>query len=345
MKGFMPHLFKACYLIMGIILASCSFDSKQEKTPVIYITDLYHPYNDPDDHFDLAALYAITQFEIKAIIIDCAFNGKIPGKIPIQQLNSLTKRTIPFYLGLKENLKSPVDKAEDQPENQNGCKTILAILKNSERKVTLITVGSLRDVTAAYNRDSLLFERKVEKLIIFAGEARNRDFLEYNVTLDKNAFIRAMNKIPNVYWVPCFDGGLWQNNGYASFWRDHHSVLLRGASEPILNYFLFAFTQSHDTVGYIPYLHKPVCEADLQKYILDKNIPQRSLWCCSVFPYFVSHDKATFPFGFESVSIKVDSNAVLNYSKEGNKMMRFKITDMTNYNSRMTTIYNDLISS
>lgn len=135
-------------------------------------------------------------------------------------MNSLTNKTIAYYLGLKDKLKTPFDKAQDQPDNQYGCKAILAILKNSKSKVTFITVFSLWDVTAAYNRDSLLFASKVYKLKIFAGEARNRGFLKYNETMDRNAFIRVMNIMPNIYWVPCFDGGLWQNNSYASFGRD-----------------------------------------------------------------------------------------------------------------------------
>ena len=27
--------------------------------PVIYCTDLFHPHDDPDDHFDLATLFAL----------------------------------------------------------------------------------------------------------------------------------------------------------------------------------------------------------------------------------------------------------------------------------------------
>ena len=344
MNSFASRLFISVYLVLLIILSSCSFEGSKEKTPVIYLTDLYHPFNDPDDHFDLAALYALNQFDIKAIIIDCALNNKMPGKIPIEQLNTIFKRNVPYYLGLKNKLRSPDDTGEDQPYNQDGCKAILNVLSRSDKKVTIIAVGSLRDVAAAYNRNPLLFETKVDKLVIFAGEARNRDFFEYNVTLDKNAYIQVMNNIPNIYWVPCFDGGLWLNNGYASFWRDHHSELLNGASKPILNYFLYALSQSTDTVSYISCLQKPANETDLHNYILDKNIPLRSLWCCSVFPYFVTREKTVFPFEFEKIRARVDSNAVLHYSETGNQLSRFRITDPSNYGNKMTTIYNHLIN-
>ena len=42
---------------------------KTEKIPLIYCSDLYHPHVDPDDHFDIAAIYAIPEFDIKAIIL------------------------------------------------------------------------------------------------------------------------------------------------------------------------------------------------------------------------------------------------------------------------------------
>lgn len=344
MNAFVRGLFVSLYLIIVISLTSCSFEGSEGKTPLIYLTDLYHPFNDPDDHFDLTALYALKQFDIKAIIIDCALKNKIPGKIPIEQLNTIFKRDVPYYLGLKNTLKSPEDTGEDQPSNQDGCKAILNILSQSDKKVTIIAVGSLRDVAAAYNRNPGLFETKVERLVIFAGEARNTDFFEYNVTLDKNAFIQVMNNIPNIYWVPCFDGGLWLNNGYASFWRDHHSELLNGASKPILNYFLYALSQSADTAAYIPYLYKPVNEKDLHKYILDDSIPPRNLWCCSVFPYFVTREENLFPFEFDKIRVRVDSNAVLQYPETGNQLSRFRITDPSNYGNKMTAIYNHLIN-
>ena len=180
-------------------------------------------------------------------------------------------------------------------------------------------------------------------MVVFADEAKKHDFFEYNVALDKKAYIRIMNKIPNIYWVPCLDGGLWKNNGNASFWQAKQSVLLKDASKQLINYFLYALSESDDTLGYTFYLHKSVNENDLHKYILDDKIPLRSLWCCSVFPYFVINDKNAFPLTFENASVKVDNNAELQYSDNRNRMFRFKITDQANYSKRMTGIYNSLI--
>lgn len=64
------------------------------------ISDLYHPFNDPYDHFDLAAIFALSQYDIPAIIVDYANNTKIPGKIPIEQLNDITSQLILLVISL-----------------------------------------------------------------------------------------------------------------------------------------------------------------------------------------------------------------------------------------------------
>ena len=40
------------------------------RVPVILSTDLMHPHDDPDDHFDLATLYAMPEMDIKGVVLD-----------------------------------------------------------------------------------------------------------------------------------------------------------------------------------------------------------------------------------------------------------------------------------
>lgn len=95
--------------------------------------------------------------------------------------------------------------------------------------MTVITVGSLRDLAAAFNREPDLFRKKVSRLMIFIGEA-SAPTLEWNVGLDPHAFICIMNSGLPVWWVPCFDGGNFKNKGNASYWTARHSDLLSSAS-------------------------------------------------------------------------------------------------------------------
>ena len=44
--------------------------AEPSRVPILYSTDLYHPHDDPDDHFDLLTLFAIPEFDIRGIVID-----------------------------------------------------------------------------------------------------------------------------------------------------------------------------------------------------------------------------------------------------------------------------------
>jgi len=162
--------------------------------PVIHCTDLMHPHFDPDDHFDLATLYAMPGIDLKAVVLD---QGQLqverPGTVPVLQMNRITGRKVPSAIGLAAKLRGPDDKALDQkPQFQRGVELILTTLRQSPVSVAITSVGSLRDVVAAFNREPELFRRKVDKLMVFIGEASDPMFTEYNVNLDPQAYVGLM---------------------------------------------------------------------------------------------------------------------------------------------------------
>ena len=314
------------------MLCVCSISgiaTAETKIPVIYCTDLFHPHDDPDDHFDIACMYTIPEFDIKAIILD---QGKKqqerPGAIPITQLNKLTGRDIPHAIGLSEKLESPEDKGEQQPAAyQKGIETILTILRESDTPVTIITVGSVRDIAAAYNREPELVRSKMYRLYAFIGEAQ-ASFQEYNVGLDVNAYRCIMNAGLPVYWVPCFDGGTWKNEGNASFWRAKHETLLADATDPVLNFFIYMILRK-DATDPATALYQPIMQEEKTKVLAE----MRNLWCCAVFPYMagrqyvqrgevylavpkaqiLSEDKIVEPFSFLPVNIHIDEQGLEKY--------------------------------
>ena len=87
------------------------------------------PHDDPDDRFDLATLYAIPELGIKGIVLDQGWNQlERPGRILVSQLNSITGRNVSAVIGLAAPLKSPDDKALDQPaEFHRGVELIVFI--------------------------------------------------------------------------------------------------------------------------------------------------------------------------------------------------------------------------
>jgi len=329
----------------------------EKKVPIIYCTDLFHPHDDPDDHFDIACLYAIEEVEIKAIILDQGQKQQQkPGSIPVSQLNHITGRNIPYASGLSDKLQSPGDKGLSQAkEYQDGVELILSTLKTSEEPITIIAVGSLRDVAAGYNRSPDLFKTKVNKLFIFIGEASKKGHVEYNVGLDKNAYLRIMNSGLPVYWIPCFDGGVWQNHGRASYWKASHKDLLGRVSDKVMNYFIYALLRKNEKDP-IRYLEHEVNEDDKNK-VLSMN---RNLWCTAIFAHiagrrfvqrgnkFISIPKSASyskeqevkPFRFDEVSVFVNEQANVSYEQTGraNKIRQFHVLTPDVYADVMTSV-------
>jgi len=280
---------------------------RSRKVSVVYCTDLFHPHNDPDDHFDIATLYSIPEIDIRAIILDqnnrCGWDQeKTPGSVPVSQLNYITRRDVPFAAGLRHNLTTPEDSGTWQ-EDQKGVELLLEALRQSPRPVTVITVGSLRDVAAAYNREPTLLRERIDRLFVFAGEASQEGFVDYNVDLDINAYIRIMGSDLPVYWVPCFDGGLWKNNGHASWWDASHSDLLSKASKKALNFFIYALQQEDraavDPIRYI--------DGDVDTNAREKIFAMtRHLWCSSVFAYVANRKIIRRNGAFASVPANTD---------------------------------------
>ncbi|MCI0423954.1 MAG: hypothetical protein L0312_32875, partial [Acidobacteria bacterium] len=194
------------------------------------------------------------------------------------QMNKLTGRNVPTVPGLTEKLKSPTDEALDQkPEFQKGVEFILDTLRNSPSPVMITTIGSVRDVVAAYNRNPALLRDKVGKLLVFIGEASDPSFQEYNVKLDLQAYVGLMRSGLPIYWAPCFDGGNLKNAGRASFWKAKHEDLFRKASPELIQFFIYALQKENsDPLAFLSSAVDPQRQAQL-------FAGTRNLWCTAIF--------------------------------------------------------------
>jgi hypothetical protein len=333
--------------------------------PVIYCTDLFHPHDDPDDHFDLATLYAMPELDIKGVVLDQGRKQlERPGRIPVSQLNQITGRKVPAVIGLADPLKSPDDKALDQPAQfQRAVDLIVRTLRASRRWVCIATAGSVRDLVSAFNREPGLFRTNVAMVLAFIGEASDAKFQEYNVSLDVQAFVGLMRSGLPVYWVPCFDGGLWQNRGHASFWRASQRMLLEGAAPGVIQYFVYALEEERaDPVGF---LSRPV-EPERKERLF---VGTRNLWCAVVLGVASGREvvyergkwtsvppwrnKAaagagrTSLFGFSEVDILVSDTGEVSYGKGpgSHKVQRFEVSDSAQYERGMAEATAALLSS
>jgi len=346
-------------------LAKENPDTSGRRIPLIYCSDLFHPHDDPDDHFDLATVFAIPEFDIRCIILDLGkLQEKRPGKVPVSQMNRITGRRVPTVIGLGEKLRQPTDQALDQPPQfQQGVTSIVSVLRTSTTPVMIITVGSVRDVAAAFNREPELFRAKVGKIMVFIGDASAQDYGDWNVQLDPQAYVGMMRSGLPIYWVPCFDGGIWQNKGHASFWRASHGDVLGQVRPAVLQYFIYAMEE--ETAEPLSFLTQPVDAAKRERLLAGK----RNFWCAAVFGSLAGRDlvrehgryvsKPRWPgkpldrslrnelFEFEEVEVQVTDNAAVNYGPQpdAHKVMRFTIRDQTNYARGMTEATASLLDS
>ena len=363
------RLYLLVTVIIGAILVSGLMTGMaaevNRSVPVIYCTDLFHPHDDPDDHFDLATLYAMPELDIKGVVLDQGRKQlERPGRIPVSQMNKITGRNVPEAIGLADPLKSPDDQALDQPAQfQGAVELIIQTLRASARPVCIAALGSVRDVVCAFNREPGLFRTNVAMVLAFIGEASDGKFLEYNVGLDPQAFVGLMRSGLPVYWVPCFDGGLWQNRGHASFWRASQRALLEGATPEGIQYFIYALEK--ESAEPLAFLSRPV-EPERQARLFAGT---RNLWCSAVLGVMSGREvvfdgskwTSVLPqsnraaavagqkplFEFPEVEILVSDAGTVSCGKGpgSHKVRRFEVRDSAQYEQGMVEATTALLSS
>jgi hypothetical protein len=245
------------------------------RVPIIYSSDLFHPHDDPDDHFDLATLFAIREFDVKAVLLDLGERQRPrPGRIPLEQMFALSGRKVPYATGLSAKLDSPDDKALSRPaEDQAAIELLLRTLAEADEPVTVITAGSLRDVAAAFNREPELLRRKISRLYVNIGNADGGN--EWNVGLDVHAYVRIMRSGLPVYWCPCQPF----KDPRSTYWDFKHADVLDRAPTGVQNFFIYALQ------AVPPELIDPVAalRMDFRPWRHLVWSMQRQMWCTASF--------------------------------------------------------------
>src|SRR4051812_1959016 len=101
-------------------------------TPVIVVTDLYQPPEDPGDNFDIVLPYAYERIDLRAVILDVSMEKRDsmaegvpgypgprePGIIPLTQLNALFGVSVPYGVSPFARMRSTTDDMRDVPPFQ-----------------------------------------------------------------------------------------------------------------------------------------------------------------------------------------------------------------------------------
>ena len=227
-------------LLIAVALALPAF-AAPPKVPILHSTDLFHPHADPDDHYDLACLFAIEEFDIRGIVLDLGgTQARRPGRPAVEQMMRIAGRKCPYAAGLSRPLRSRTDAARDEPaEFQAGVELILSVLRASKEKVVLHTTGSCRDVAAAFNREPQLLRDKVRAVYFNIGRGPNEPQDETNVGYDPAAYLRMFESGLPIYWCPCFG-----KDGYETLYAADQATVVGACRPEVRNYFVYCLTKS-----------------------------------------------------------------------------------------------------
>jgi hypothetical protein len=158
-----------------------------QPTPVIDITDLYHPHEDVGDNFDLIMAFGLPEIDLRAVVLDItdAFRGtkpdpltgnpnrggpREPGVLPVTQLNAIFDRSVPCGVTPFMRLRSPDDTLLDTPRfQQSGIDVLLQTLSESSTPVHVLGFGSCRALALAFNRAPDLMREKIAQIHLSAG--------------------------------------------------------------------------------------------------------------------------------------------------------------------------------
>ncbi len=225
--------------------------------PLVHITDLYHPPQDPDDHFDLATIAALQEYDLKGVVLDVTDRfldpskagpdgARDPGFIPVAQLAYLLGRDIPVATGPRAPLRNPGDDVADRPsQEQAGIRLLLETLEHAVSRVVVSMVGSCRVLTAAFNRNPGLLRTKVQAVLLNAGSSGGSK-QEWNVGLDPEAYKGLWDSGLPIRWYPCATerGAFDPDHERGTYWKTTHATLLRAVAPSLRSWFAYALTGS-----------------------------------------------------------------------------------------------------
>ncbi len=318
---------------------------------IIHQTDLFHPHCDPDDHWDLACVYALAMagdFKLESILIDYPPEDepRQPDALGIAQMNYITGLSVPFAVGSSVKTTSRTDTQPDlKGSDENGVKMLLEVLANSPDPVYINIVGSARDVAIAGCRAPELFKEKCAGVYLNAGSGINptddETKVEYNVGLNPSAYGAIFDLPCPIFWMPCWGA----NIQYGTFYRFLQKDILEHLSAQMQKYFAFMFGRV-ESVNWLQYLQNAKDEKVLAEY----GEKEKSMWCTGGFLHVAGKtvtaegeivdlesagDKSIFCF--EPIKVQCDDQGITRWEPGDSSSNRFifHIRDAENYSTAM----------
>jgi hypothetical protein len=260
------------------------------NAPLLHQTDLFHPHEDPDDHWDLACVFALAHagaLDLRGVLIDHPPAGHTgtPDAMGLAQLNAIAGLAVPFAVGSAQAVRirgeGPGGLA---PSDRNGVQLVLRALESAREPMAITMVGSCRDVALAGAAAPELFRAKCRGVYLNAGSGTRQPELlgelEYNVRLNAAAFAGIFDLPCPVYWMPCFEftPPRWSVEEHGTWYRFTQAEILPHLSPRLQGYFAYMLSRSAST-DWLGALRQPPDAAALATF----GAMPRNMWCTAGF--------------------------------------------------------------
>ncbi|ESY17767.1 hypothetical protein [Mesorhizobium sp. LNJC391B00] len=338
---------------------------------LLHQTDLFRPYLDPDDHWDLACVYALAasgQLELGGILVDFPpdrYPGRSPDVTGIAQLSYLTG--LPTHVAVGSSRPYTHDRASLAAlprRDRAGAEFLLKYLRDSDGPAYISIVGSCRDLAVAAALDPDLFHNKCAGIYLNAGtghpDVAKQGRTEYNVVLNAAAYAATFDIPCPIYWMPCFEDAMSDNfldgqvKRFGTYYRFKQSDVLPKLSPVLQSYFTYSLEARTDA-RYLQPLLAPQSDV-LSSYTIRDY---RHMWSTAGFFHMVSQavdkvgkiiagsNEGDTVFGFRPVNIKCDANGVTTWTDADAASNRFlfEVKDRDSYASALTAAMTTLLGN
>jgi hypothetical protein len=335
---------------------------KRAPTPLIHETDLFRPHEDPDDHFDLACVYALAQrgdVNLQGVLGDFPPPGHRgdPDVAAVAMLNRLTGLAAPFVVGTALRPASPQDTFRSSPACElGGVNWLLKRLRESPAPVAISIAGSSKDVALATRREPALFAKKCRGIYLNAGTGDPNPSpqaqREYNVALDPFAYATIFAAPCPVYWLPCFErlgpGGTFSPvpTRHGTYYQFRMGEVLAQLAPPVQRFFLSMLDEEPAT-GWLRSTRAPVDAGRLAVW----SAQMRNMWCTAGFlhcagltvtaegtivPVDRQPHNAVYRFAPVEVACDAEGRTRWRYGSANPPRWKFEVTDTQHYAAAMT---------
>jgi len=368
MKRTVPNITRRDFLAAtaaGVTSPRIALSGKRPETSakvaMLHATDLFRPYNDPDDHWDLACLYALAlrgDIDLKGILIDYPPKDGDPDVMAVAQMNFITGLAAPVIVGSPPPLKTHSD-SEPPARQSDSAWMVLDALRQSTRPVVINITGCCRDIAAAAKAAPRLFAEKCAAIYLNAGagssDKKLASKLEYNVSLDPPAYASIFDLPCPVYWMPCFEQmqSPWVVREFGTYYRFRQDEILGRLSDKMQNYFAYALGKVNKA-NWLQYLTGRKDDRLLAEF----GGNYRNMWCTGGFLHaagktvsrsgdIVPLEKAgaSSVFTFDPIKVRCSDNGVTEWAMDDKSKDRyiFHVRDVENYESAMTASMKSLL--